>query len=152
MYQRVYVKQKNLLKKVFFVGERTWIIIMMMIISVVMAWTGYKKAYDMELQSWIINYLKNIQYSRKSHKVYWENHEKQESGIDSRRKKVTCGENPERYIPGDVLSLLQLIIASTYWGTAVTDTNLLNRKKRSITSCSLTTSNCLLKMRKNCKP
>ena len=40
----------------------------------------------------------NVQNIRWSHKVYRENHENLESGIDSRRKKLSWNKNPKRYI------------------------------------------------------
>ena len=51
------------------------------------------------------NQLKPVWRIRKkrnnnSHKVYPRNHEKLESGIDSRREKIRWCENPDRYIPG----------------------------------------------------
>ena len=42
----------------------------------------------------------NVLDSRQSRKVYRENHEKLESGIDYKRKKFSWGENPKRYTPG----------------------------------------------------
>ena len=49
----------------------------------------YKKAYDMVPQSWIINCLKMYKISDK---LYRENHENLESGIDSRREKLSSKE------------------------------------------------------------
>ena len=66
--------------------------------DVAMTWIDYEKPYDMVLQNWIIDSQK-VQDIRLSHKVYRENHEKLESGIDSRRKKLSRGENPERNLP-----------------------------------------------------
>ena len=40
----------------------------------------------------------NVQDTQQSHKVYRENYEKQESVTDSRRKKLSWGENLEREI------------------------------------------------------
>ena len=40
----------------------------------------------------------NVQNTQQSHKVYQENHEILESGIDRRKKKITWGKDPERYI------------------------------------------------------
>ena len=40
----------------------------------------------------------NVQYIRWSHKLYRENHENLESGIDSRRGKLGWSEGPKRYI------------------------------------------------------
>ena len=42
----------------------------------------------------------NLQDIQRSHKVYWENHDKLKSQTDSMRKKLSRGENPERNIPG----------------------------------------------------
>ena len=42
----------------------------------------------MVLQSWIINCLKNVQNIKWSHKLYRENHENLESGINSGREKL----------------------------------------------------------------
>ena len=41
----------------------------------------------------------NVRGIRRSHKLNRENHEKLESGIDSKRKKLSWSEDPERYIP-----------------------------------------------------
>ena len=35
-----------------------------------------------------------------SHKIYHRSHEKLQSGIDSKRKKFSRGENQERHLPG----------------------------------------------------
>ena len=40
----------------------------------------------------------NVQNIRQSHKPYRENHENLESGIDSRREKLSRSEDPKRYI------------------------------------------------------
>ena len=55
--------------------------------SLAMVWFYYKKAYDMVPHSWIINSLKMYKISH--HKLYRENHENLESGIDSRRKNLS---------------------------------------------------------------
>ena len=44
--------------------------------------------------------FQNVQDIQWSHSVYWEYHEKLESGPDSRRKKLNWGETPERNLPG----------------------------------------------------
>ena len=44
--------------------------------------------------------FQNVQNIWRSHKVYRGNHEKLESGIDSYRKNIRWGEDPEGYIPG----------------------------------------------------
>ena len=41
----------------------------------------------------------NEQNIRWSHKLYRENHENLESEIDNRQEKLTCSEDPKRYIP-----------------------------------------------------
>ena len=56
--------------------------------NIVIAWIYFEKAYDIVLQSWIINCLKMYKISDRSHKLYRENHENLESGIDSRRKNL----------------------------------------------------------------
>ena len=64
--------------------------------NLAMAWTDYKKAYDMVLQ--MDNKLpQNVQNIKWSHKLYWENHENQESGIDSRRMELSWSEVPKWY-------------------------------------------------------
>ena len=40
----------------------------------------------------------NVQNIRRGHKLYWEKHENRESGIDSRRKKLSWNKDPNRYI------------------------------------------------------
>ena len=42
----------------------------------------------------------NVHDIRWSKEIYQKSHEKLESRTDSRRKKLNCGENPERYLPG----------------------------------------------------
>ena len=42
----------------------------------------------------------NVQDTRRRNKVYWEYDEKLVSGIDSRREKLSWGENLERDLPG----------------------------------------------------
>ena len=42
----------------------------------------------------------NGQDIRRSHKLYRENYEILEIGIDSRREKLSWVKNPERYLPG----------------------------------------------------
>ena len=42
----------------------------------------------------------NVQDIQGSHKVYRENHEKLERGIDSKKEKLSWGENPERNLLG----------------------------------------------------
>ena len=55
----------------------------------------------------------NVQNITWSHKLYRENHEKLESGIDSRRKTLSWNKYPKRYIfRGDALSPLLFIIAT----------------------------------------
>ena len=73
-----------------------------------MAWIDYKKAYDMVPQSRTINCLKMYKISHEV-KLYRENHENLESGIDSRslaEAKIQRG-----IFQGDALSLLLFIIA-----------------------------------------
>ena len=53
----------------------------------------------------------NVPDVRQSHKVYREYHEKLESGIDSRRKNLSRGENPGDIYQGDALSPLLFVIA-----------------------------------------
>ena len=55
-----------------------------------------KKAYDMVPQNWIID---KMYYIRLSRKLYLENHENLESGIDSRRENLSWNKYPKRYIP-----------------------------------------------------
>ena len=43
---------------------------------------------------------KNVPGIWQSHKIYQRNHDKQESGIDSRRKNFSRGENPVKHLPG----------------------------------------------------
>ena len=64
--------------------------------NLAMAWIDYKKAYDMVPHSWIINSLKMYKWS---HELYRQNHENLESGIDSRRKKLSWSKDPKRYFP-----------------------------------------------------
>ena len=75
--------------------------------NLAMAWINNKKAYDIVPHSWIINSLKMYKIS---HELYRQNHENLESGIDSRRKKLTESKI-QRGILQDVLSPLIFIIA-----------------------------------------
>ena len=51
-------------------------------------------------QSWILHCLKMYKILYKSHKIYREERGNLKSGTDSRRKKPSRGEDPERHIPG----------------------------------------------------
>ena len=42
----------------------------------------------------------NVQDIQQSHKAYQGNHERLGSGTDSKKKKLSWGENPEKYLPG----------------------------------------------------
>ena len=42
-------------------------------------------------------FSKNIQDIRQSHKIHQGSNEKMVSGINSKRKNFSCGENPKRY-------------------------------------------------------
>ena len=53
----------------------------------------------------------NVQNITWSHKLYRENYENLESGIDSSRKKLNCNKDPKRYFQGDALSPLLFINA-----------------------------------------
>ena len=76
--------------------------------NLAMAWINYKKAYDMVPHSWIINSLKMYKISHEvinfilsikfmtSCDMWYEN---LESGIDSRRKKLSWSKDPKRYFP-----------------------------------------------------
>ena len=55
--------------------------------------TDYQRAYDIFIQSWIIDCFKMYSISWTSHKVNRENNEKLKVGIDRRKKKFTSGEN-----------------------------------------------------------
>ena len=63
-----------------------------------MAWIDNKKAYDIVTQSWIIYCHKKVQNIRWSHKLFREIYENLESGIGSRREKLSWTEDPDRYI------------------------------------------------------
>ena len=63
-----------------------------------MAWIDYKRANDMVPQSWIINCLKMYKISHEVINFIDKNHENLESGIDSRRKKLSWSKDPKRYI------------------------------------------------------
>ena len=57
--------------------------------NLAMTWIDYKKAYDMIPHSWIINSLKIYKISQEVINFIDKNHENLESGIDSRRKKLS---------------------------------------------------------------
>ena len=63
-----------------------------------MAWIDNKKANDIVPQSWIIDCLKMYKLSGEII-VYREYHGKLESGTDSRRQKISRGENLNRDLP-----------------------------------------------------
>ena len=71
-------------------------------------------------------------------KSYRENHENQESGIDSRKEKLSWSEDPKRYIPRICAITIttynwdDAIHSITYSENAQPDTNLVNRRKRSV--------------------
>ena len=56
--------------------------------NLAMTWIDNKKAYDMVLQSWIINCLKMYKISNEIINFIEKKHEKLESVINSRRKKL----------------------------------------------------------------
>ena len=63
-----------------------------------MAWIDYKKCI-WYVPAKLPNKLpRNTQNIRWSHKLYWENHENLESGIDSRREKLRSSNGLKRYI------------------------------------------------------
>ena len=65
-----------------------------------MVWIDCKKEYDIVPQRWIINCLKMFKISDEVTNFIEKKHEKMESRIDSRRKKLSRGKDPERYVPG----------------------------------------------------
>ena len=69
--------------------------------NLAMAWIDYKKAYDMAPHSWIINCPKMYQNIRWSHKFYRQN---LDSGIDSRRKKISWIKEPKRCFSKEILT------------------------------------------------
>ena len=112
--------------------------------NVAMAWIDYKKVYD--IVSWVIDCLKLYKISSEV-KVYRENHEKLESGIDCKMKNLNWGENSERYLPGRCTITITICDSDDATESHRKCTNLMNRKR-----CTWTTSNCLPKMKKHCKP
>ena len=67
--------------------------------TVAMAWIGYKNAYSMVPEIWIIEFWKHTKYQQ-IYKLHHGSHEKLEIGINSARKNFSRGENPERHLPG----------------------------------------------------
>ena len=67
--------------------------------NLAMAWIDYKKAYDLVPQSWIINCLKIYKISLETINFIEKNHEKLESWINSRRKKLGWNKDPKRDFP-----------------------------------------------------
>ena len=67
--------------------------------NLAMAWIDYKKIWygSPELDNKL---PQNVQDNRWSYKLYRENHENLESGIDNRREKFSWSGVWERYIPG----------------------------------------------------
>ena len=78
--------------------------------NLAMAWIDYKKAYDMVPQSWIINCLKMYQISHETINFIEKKHEKLESWINSRRKKLGRNKDTRGIFQGDALSPLLFII------------------------------------------
>ena len=65
--------------------------------NLAMAWIDYKKAHKRPTK--LDNKLpQNVQNISWSYKLYRENHENLESGIKSRREKLSWSEDPKRYI------------------------------------------------------
>ena len=64
-----------------------------------MSWIDHKAAYD-SLAKLDYKLPPNVQYIRRSHKIYRENQENMESGIDSGKEKLCWSEDPEMYIWG----------------------------------------------------
>ena len=67
--------------------------------NLAMAWIGYKKAYDMVPQSWIINCLEMYKISHETIHFIEKNHEKLEGWINSRTKKHGWYKDPKRDFP-----------------------------------------------------
>ena len=63
-----------------------------------MARTNYKKTYDMIATELDNKLPQNIQNITRNYKLYLENHENLESGIDSMREKFNWSEDPKKYI------------------------------------------------------
>ena len=84
------------------------------------------------------NLPQNIQNIRWSHKLYRENHENLESGIDSRREKLNWSEGPKTYFSKEMhyhrhCSWLPWCHDATCLENTQPDTNLVNYRKKSIT-------------------
>ena len=102
--------------------------------NLAMALIDNKKAYDMVLQSWIIDCLKMykifdivIKFIEKTMKNW--------SGTDCRRKKFNWGKNPERYIPRRCTIAITICdgddaIQIPYLGSGQADTNFIYRKTK----------------------
>ena len=64
--------------------------------NLAIAWIDYKKAYDMIPQSWTINCLKMYKISHEIINFIEKTHEKLESWINSRRKKLGWNKDSKR--------------------------------------------------------
>ena len=95
--------------------------------------------------------LKNVQNIRWNHKLYQENPENRQSGINSMRERLSWSEGRKRYISRRCIIIVTIHKSddTTYTKNAQLGTNLVNCKKRSITLCTWTTSNYLQKLKNN---
>ena len=120
--------------------------------NLTMAWIDCKKAYDMLSQRWIINCFKMYKISNGFIKVI-------EKNIKTWRVEVTTGgislaegKILRGIFQGDALSLLLFIITTmplnAYSENTQPDTNLVDRKKRSIPKWTWMTLNYLQKIKK----
>ena len=98
----------------------------------------------------------NVQNITWSYKLYWQNHENLERGIDSRRKKLCWNKDPKRDFPRRCT--ITLTIHNCHEATQTHTQKMHSRikilvdcKKRSITWCTWVTSNYFQNMKKNRK-
>ena len=75
-----------------------------------MTWIDYRNAYYMVPQRWIKKQSKTTKNFRWSHKIYRENHEKLESGTNSKRKKLNWDKIQRGIFQRDELSPLLFVL------------------------------------------
>ena len=91
--------------------------------NLAMAWIDYKKSIGYGSSKLYDKLLQNVQDIRWSLKLYPENHESLESGIESRKKKLCWSKDPKRYISKWCTITVTTHNSTTYSENAQLDTN-----------------------------
>ena len=116
-----------------------------------MARIDYKKAYDMVLQSWIINCLKMYKISNEVINFIEKTMKTWKVELTARRKRLAEVKIQRGIFQGDALSLLLSIIAMMPLKNTLRKCTAGYKLSKLQEKCTWMTSNCLQKMKKNWK-